>query len=369
MKVVFWMSLGVIVYTQVGYLFWLFVQAKIRSRPVIRGPVQPGVSIVIASHNAVGLLTQKIENLAGLNYPAELVEIIVVSDGSVDGTEALLESLRGRVTGVVLKAAEGKAAALNHAVRRATREILVFFDTRQRVDRNAVAELCSCFADPSVGAVSGELVLTEPDGSAAAEGLGLYWKLEKWIRRLESDTGSVVGVTGAICAIRRELYKELPPGTILDDVLIPMNVARAGKRVVFQPAAIAWDYVFQEPGREFARKVRTLTGNFQLLRLAPWLLGPANPLLFRFIIHKLLRLAVPYLLLLMLVSSWMAHGWFYSLAFWTQLVVYILALLGGLFSSTRRFRAVAVAQTFTMLNVAAVFALYNVLTRRKNVWV
>ena len=162
-------------------------------------------------------------------------------------------------------------------------------DARQIVDPDAVSELVSCFADPDVGAVSGELLLE----SASADALGIYWKIEKVVRKLESATGSVVGVTGAIYAIRRELYTEIPPGTILDDVFIPMNVARMGKRVVFQPSAIARDRLFNEKGKEFSRKVRTLTGNYQLLRLAPWLLSPSNPLLFRFISHKLLRLLVP----------------------------------------------------------------------------
>src|ERR1019366_1247054 len=115
---------------------------------------------------------------------------------------------------------------------------------------------------------------------------------------------------------RRELYTEMPPGTILDDVFVPMNVARRGKRVVFQPSAIAHDQLFSAKGKEFSRKVRTLTGNYQLLRLAPWLLSPANPLLFRFISHKLLRLAVPLSLVLMLVASALLNGAAYRALFW-----------------------------------------------------
>ena len=183
-------------------------------------------------------------------------------------------------------------------------------------------------------------------------------------RRLESATGSVVGATGALYAIRRELYRPLPAGTLLDDVLIPMQVARTGHRVLFHEGAVARDHVFPDPGREFRRKVRTLTGNYQMLRLSPWLLTPANPILFRLISHKLLRLVVPLLLILLLVASAVAVGSFYRTAFCVQLIFYAFALLGWLAPAMRRQRAVSVPYTFTMLNVAAALAFYNFLWGR-----
>ncbi len=189
------------------------------------------------------------------------------------------------------------------------------------------------------------------------------------MRKLESASGSVVGVTGAIYAIRRELYTEIPDGTILDDVFVPMNVARKGRRVIFQPSAIARDRLFSEKGKEFSRKVRTLTGNYQLLRLSPWLLSPANPLLFRFISHKLLRLLVPLLLVLMLFASAMISGPVFRAIFWLQILFYVLAVLGSLSPSTRRLKPVAIANTFVMLNAAAALAFYNFVAGRNRVWV
>jgi hypothetical protein len=147
-----------------------------------------------------------------------------------------------------------------------------------------------------------------------------------------------------------------------------MNVARMGKRVVFQPSAIARDRVFSEKGKEFSRKVRTLTGNYQLLRLAPWLLSPANPLLFRFISHKLLRLLVPVLLILMLVASAVAKGPFYRAIFWLQVLFYVLAAIGMLSPSTKKFKPVGIASTFVMLNAAAALAFYNFVAGRNKVW-
>ncbi len=163
--------------------------------------------------------------------------------------------------------------------------------------------------------------------------------------------------------------REIPPGTILDDVYVPMNVARAGKRIVFQPSAMARDRLFSQKGKEFSRKVRTLTGNYQLLRLAPWLISFKNPLLFRFVSHKLLRLLVPLLLILMLVASAMSKAPFYTAIFWLQTVFYVLAILGTLSPSTRRFRPVAIANTFVMLNAAAALAFYNFVAGRNSVWV
>jgi hypothetical protein len=147
-----------------------------------------------------------------------------------------------------------------------------------------------------------------------------------------------------------------------------MQITRRGKRVVFQPLAIARDRLFIEKGKEFSRKVRTLTGNYQLLRLAPWLFSPANPLLFRFVSHKLLRLLVPLLLILMLAASGMSKGPFYKAAFWMQILFYGLAILGSLSPSSRRFKPVAIANTFVMLNAAAALAFYNFAAGRNSVW-
>jgi cellulose synthase/poly-beta-1,6-N-acetylglucosamine synthase-like glycosyltransferase len=368
MSYLFWAALLLIVYAYAGYPVWLRGLAAARRLPVRPGSDEPTVSVVIAAHNEQVNLPGKLRNLSELDYPRERLEIVVVSDGSTDETAEILGRAEGSIVAVILPEARGKAVALNQAVRVSKGKILVFFDTRQMVDADVLRQLCSCFADPGIGAVSGELLLVDAEGRPAGDALGLYWRIEKIVRRLESASGSVVGVTGAIYAMRRELWTDLPEDTILDDVLVPMNVARAGKRVTFQPAAIARDRV-QGSDREFARKVRTLTGNYQLLRLAPWLLTPSNPLLFRFVSHKLLRLAVPFLLAILLASSACAHGLFYKAAFAAQLIFYGLAGLGWITPAMRRFRLVSVAETFTMLNVAAAVAFYNFAAGRDKVWV
>jgi poly-beta-1,6-N-acetyl-D-glucosamine synthase len=368
MKLLFWLSLGTVGYTYFGYVMLLAVYARLRRRPLLQRQMLPSVSIVISAHNEERQLRTKLRNLESLLYPSDQLQILIASDGSTDRTVDILCESSARVTPVILDQPRGKAGALNEAARLATGEILVFMDIRQMVDANAVSELVICFADPEVGAVSGELLLESGTGGAAHDGLGIYWRIEKAVRKLESQSGSVVGVTGAIYAIRRELFVEIPQGTILDDVFVPMNVARQGKRVVFQPTAIARDRIFVERGKEFSRKVRTLTGNYQLLQLAPWLLSPANPLLFRFVSHKLLRLLVPFFLLAMAVSSAVLGGAFYRMALVVQLVCYGLAVVGALRPSSQSVKPIAIAYTFVLLNLAAVAAFSNFLRGRNKLW-
>jgi biofilm PGA synthesis N-glycosyltransferase PgaC len=369
MKLLFWLCFLTTAYTYFGYVLWLRLEAAFRRRPVRIASTTPTVSVLMAVRNEQQNLPAKLRNLKSLNYPSGQIQIVVASDGSTDSTAEILLNQVPDVLPVILQQSNGKSAALNASVRVATGEILVFLDVRQAVDPDAITELVSCFADPTVGAVSGELLLETAPGVSADNALGIYWKIEKIVRRLESASGSVVGVTGAIYAMRRELFIEIPPGTILDDVYVPMNVVKQGKRVVFQPTAIARDQIFEEKGKEFSRKVRTLTGNYQLIQLAPWLLSPANPILFRFISHKILRLLVPVLLVLMLLSCVLAAGTFYRAILLLQLTFYLLALCGSGFPAAKKFKPVAIASTFVMLNTAAAMALYNFVVGRKRVWV
>jgi cellulose synthase/poly-beta-1,6-N-acetylglucosamine synthase-like glycosyltransferase len=303
-----------------------------------------------------------------MEYPKEKLQIVIASDGSTDRTVDILKSI-SNVYPVILERAGGKAAALNEARKHATGEVLVFLDVRQRVATDALYQLTSYLADPEIGAVSGELLLEPSANSDASSGLGIYWRLEKMVRKLESASGSVVGVTGAIYAIRSHLYTEMPRGAILDDVFIPMSIARQGSRVVFCETALAYDQVSETRGKEFSRKVRTLTGNYQLLDLQPWLLTSSNPLRFRFFCHKLARLFVPFFLLFMLLASLEARGTLYRLAFWLQICVYGCALVGSCMPAAKRLKLIAIASTFVMLNASATVAFYNFISKRYSVWV
>jgi biofilm PGA synthesis N-glycosyltransferase PgaC len=370
MRWLFWASAGLIGYTYAGYMAWLWVRAGLRPRPVRRGAHQPPVSIVMVVRNEEKVLREKLQNLLTLDYPADRLELVVVSDGSTDGTEAILrECGDARLQNLLNQLPRGKACGLNDGVERSQGELVMFTDARQKIEPAALRLLAENFSDPEVGCVSGELMLGNPESGEATEGMSLYWRVEKTVRELESVSGSVVGATGALYAVRRELFVPVPEGTILDDVYIPMQVARQGKRVVFEPRARAWDRSDLGERREFNRKVRTLSGNYQLMQAAPWLLSSGNPIRFRFVSHKLLRLAVPFALAAALGASFFLSGVVYRIALILQLFFYGLSVLALLrLHRGPLVRMADASLTFVLLNTAAAVAFANFVTGRKPVW-
>jgi cellulose synthase/poly-beta-1,6-N-acetylglucosamine synthase-like glycosyltransferase len=272
---------------------------------------------------------------------------------------------------VIKPASQGKAAGLNDATKLADGEVLLFTDARQHIESGALRLLIENFADPEVGAASGELMLGDPASGESGRGMGLYWRIEKKVRELESASGSVAGATGALYCARRSLLapSSLPEGTILDDVLLPMQIVRLGSRVVFDSRARAWDSPDLGKGREFSRKVRTLSGNYQLLQLAPWLLSSENAIRFEFVSHKLSRLAVPFALLALLIASAFLPQPFYRVALGAQLAFYALSLapLAGVKIGPLS-RLADPARTVVVLNFAALVAFVNFVTGRKAVW-
>jgi len=370
MKWVFWASVSVIAWTYLGYPLWLYVRSRWHARPVRTAPMEPSVSIIMAVHNEAEALPRKLRNLSEIDYPSDRYEIIVTSDGSTDGTNQILAAQAcDRLHAMESPWHQGKACAISLAIKAAKGEILVLTDARQLIAPDAVRRLVANFADPAVGCVSGELILGQPVKTESGNGVGLYWRMEKKIRQWESVTGSVVGATGALYAVRRELAVPLPPGTLLDDVYLPLHVVCQAKRVVFEPGARAYDAA-AAPRQEFRRKVRTLTGNYQLLRLAPWLLTRANPVRFEFVCHKLLRLLVPFALAGMLLSSALLPGMFYALASLVQLVFYGSAALSVFRSRLGMVSRLAdVSLAFLVMNMAAAVAFIYFVTGKRKVWV
>ncbi len=372
MRLAFWGAAAVIVYTYLGYAGWLWLRSRWFPKPVKPAPYTPLVSIVMVVRNEAGVLEGKLRNLMELDYSNDRREIVITSDGSMDGTSEILSGYASRKQAHVILNPEsrGKAAGINDAVAAARGEIIVFTDARQKIEPAAVRLLVENFADPAVGCASGELMLGDSDSGEAAKGMGLYWRIEKKIREWESASGSVVGATGALYAVRRSLLLPVPPDTILDDVYIPMQVVRQGSRVVFDPRARAWDLPNLGTGREFARKVRTLSGNYQLLQLLPWLLRKENPLRFQFVSHKLLRLLAPFALATTLVTSFFLREPIYRIALGLQLAFYGLGLLAMTQLARGPLARVAdPAFTFVVLNTAAVVAFANFVTRRRAVWI
>ena len=367
----FWCAAALISYAYLGYPIWLFLRSRWRRQPVHPYPYyRDPISVVMVVRNEAEVLPRKLRNLLEID-PALRPEIIVASDGSTDGTNAILSEFAETpgVHVILNPQPRGKAASLNDAIRTARGEIVVFTDARQRIEPQAVRLLLENFSDPSVGCASGELMLGNPDLGEAGQGLSLYWRTEKKIREMESLSGSVIGATGALYAVRRGLLVPLPPDTILDDVYIPMHVIRKGSRVVFDARARAWDVPDLVIRREFARKVRTLSGNYQLLQLVPWLLSNRNPTRFEFVSHKLLRLVVPFALAAMLLSSLMLHHPFYRAALVLQFAFYGLGIWGLIRPKWGPLSRVAdAALTFVLLNTAALVAFAHFVSGRKVAW-
>ena len=367
-RAVFWTCLLVLVYANLGYPVLLFVWGAIRPRPYRTGPFEPTVTVLIAAHNEGSSIEARLLNLLSMDYPKGRLDIVLGLDGCDDQTAERARAFSAEGVQVVEFASRrGKPSVLNALVGLARGQILVFGDARQRYDPAAIRALVAPFADPQVGAVSGELILTEGDGKPLERGLGLYWRFEKAIRRGESQVGSVVGATGAIYAIRHDLFEPLPPDTILDDVLVPMRIARRGRRVVFEPKARAYDRAPASPAGEFARKVRTISGNFQLFAKQPWLLGFGNPLWLQTVSHKGLRLLTPVLLGLVFVAnlSLLDEPLFQGLVL-VQLAFYSLALFGHALRHVK-IPGLAAPYVVCMLAYATTVAFLSYLTGQQRV--
>jgi cellulose synthase/poly-beta-1,6-N-acetylglucosamine synthase-like glycosyltransferase len=340
MEALFWVSVAFVVYVYAGYPLllglWALIARRIRGASAVlprRRPARaahlPGVSIIIAARDEAVRLPARIDNLLASDYPADRLQIIVASDGSTDDTPGALAPYRDRVELLMLPQS-GKAAALNAAVRQARYPILVFADARQRFAPDAIRRLVPHFADPQIGAVSGELMI-DPAASTIADGVGAYWRYEKWLRRREAIVGSTLGVTGAIYAMRLDLWQPLPLDTLLDDVLGPIRIVLRGYHVTFESGARAFDEAPRDAAQELRRKMRTLAGNFQLLAHEPRLLVPGvNPVWLQFMSHKIGRLLVPYALVAIFASSAILArtSWVYAVALAGQLAFFALAAYG-----------------------------------------
>ncbi len=354
MKIVFCGSFAVILYTYAIYPIIIWIIARIRRRQIDLGDHRKrSISIVATAFNEEGSVDRRLSELSSLlNKSGCRGEIIVVSDGSSDNTANIARRFSSQQVRLIeLASNQGKAAALTLGCRAARNEIIVFADFRQSWGTHTLDRLLADFSDVKIGAVSGDLVVETSPGAIA--GVGLYWRFEKWLRRQESLVHSCVGVSGSICAVRRELFRPMPLGTVLDDVYWPLHVVMQGYRVVHDEQAKAFDRLPERVGDEFRRKVRTQSGVFQLLmRLPEALLPNRNPIWFQYLSHKILRLFVPWAMLAMLVSSASLPGMIYHTLFWLQIAFYMGGAAGVREEIGSRLRPLGWASSFLVLNVA-----------------
>lgn len=350
-------------YVLVGYPLLLALLSQMRTRSVRRQWHPRTVSILIPVHNGEPWIRDKLASISRLDYPPDLVQVLVIDDGSTDGSAELIKELNAPGVELLAISRSGKATALNAGMRRARGEILLFTDMRQQLDPASLRSLVECFADPSVGVVSGELVILSGETQEEAD-IGLYWGYEKWIRRRLSRLDSVLGATGCLYAMRRELAAPLPANTLLDDVYLPLGAFFGGYRVVFDDRARAFDYPTALKS-EFRRKVRTLAGVYQIVGAYPRLLLPTTRMWFHFGSHKLGRLLLPYALVLLAISSTGLPGFWALPMLLAQAGFYGLAALDVWIPQDWPLKAVSsMARTFVVLVGAAMCAPWFLASRR-----
>ena len=362
-------ALGVafVVYVVVGYPALLAILVRFRPAPVQARPQSKRVTVLLPVHNGAAWIHGKLRSILALDYPRELLQVVVISDGSDDGTEEIARAFGSQGVEVVSLPRGGKAVALNEGMRRATGEILLFTDVRQELDPASLVSLTACFADPKVGVVSGELVIRQ--GRTLEEvNVGAYWRYEKWIRKHQSRLDSVMGATGCIYAMRACVATPLAPDTILDDVVLPLGAFFQGYRLIFEEGARAFD----DPTSlrsEFRRKVRTLAGVYQTIGRMPRLLGPGNRMWIHFVSHKLGRLLLPWAMLLTLAGSFGLPGLWRVLALAGQAIFYLLALLDLVVSDSSRLKRItSPARTVFVLLAASFSAVFYLLLPRQPIW-
>jgi biofilm PGA synthesis N-glycosyltransferase PgaC len=368
-KFVFWLSVAFVSFSYLGYPLLLAVWSWLRPRPVAKAPCFPFVSIVVPVHNGMAYLQRKLANLLEeVDYPADTYEVILISDGSTDGTVEAAKCFDDpRLRLFSLPVRSGKPTALNLGLKEARGEVVVFNDMRQTMAPGAVRDLVANFSDPAVGGVTGEMTLAD-HASQYRPQYGIYYRYEHWIRRKESEIGSMIGSSGAFSAIRRNLYRPLPADVILDDVYTPMQIVLQGYRTVFDASAIAYDPHDARP--EFRRKQRTLTGNYQILFLLPAILTPRNPLLPMYLFHKVFRLIVPFFMLAALGANLFLHSGFYLATLAAQILFYLIAFESPRLRDLPAIGPIAASgSTFVLANCAAVMGLFFFLRGKRDLWV
>jgi cellulose synthase/poly-beta-1,6-N-acetylglucosamine synthase-like glycosyltransferase len=368
MVALFWASLGALLYTYLLFPLLVGLRGILLRRPYRSAAIHPRVSLLIAARNEEAAIGAKLDNLNTLEYPADCLQIIIASDGSEDATEEIVGAHRGRAVELLRRPRQGKAAALNAASEAATGEILVFSDANSRWAPDALASLVRPFADERVGGVAGNQVYDHRPGDESAHGERTYWGLDRLLKAAESRAGNTISATGAIYAIRRDLFRPVP-ADVTDDFFTSAGVIAQGYRLVFAPDAVAYEPPAASGRLEFRRKVRVMTRGLRAVVALRDLLNPTRHGFYalQLLSHKVLRrlMGVPLLLLAIASAALWRRGAFYGVAAAGQAGFYACALAGLLPWPGSRQRLFAVPAFFCLATAASLLASWNVLRGRQ----
>lgn len=355
-----------------GYPAVLGLIARRHRHPIRKDTQLRSVSIIVPVHNGGKFLENKLRSILALNYPPELIEVLVMSDGSTDGTDEIAARfasagfMSGRVR-LVRLARGGKPAAINAGVPLSSGEILIFNDVRQTLHPDSLRNIVACFGDPEVAAVSARLSIRTGESSAEHD-TSLYWRYELWIREQMTRIHSTWGCTGAYYGMRRALFQPIPPDILIDDAWLPLTAVLQGYRVILEPTAVMYDFP-TDLRSEFRRKVRTLAGLYQLIWLLPGIFSARDPMRFHFLFGKYGRMVVPWCLIGMaLATIGMPEPW-RQIALAGQILFYLAAIIDPLLPAAFPLKMVtSPIRTFVTLTAAALFALRIFFVPPRSLW-
>lgn len=365
-QLIFWASMGTLAYVYAGYPLLVYLYSRFSPETKCRADIEPHVTVLITAFNEEAAIREKLENTLRMDYPAEKLEILVASDGSTDGTDAIVKEFEGR--GVKLFRQEGrvgKTTTQNNAVEVASGEIVLFSDATTTYDSDVFRLLLPAFADETVGCVAGRLVYVDDKRTTVGKGVQSYWGYETFIKLAESRACSLIGASGCLYAVRRSAYKPMY-AEACSDFLICTSLYRQGLRSVFAPEAVCFEDTNHRSDDELRMRIRVISQTFTDLWRNRDMLNPLTSGFFavQLISHKLLRYAVPLLLLLVFVSNIILSGDhpFYVLALTAQVCFYSLALGGWVLERMgRRLSLLGMPLYFVLANLASAVAFYKFL--------
>lgn len=372
----FWLAIAFLIYAYGGFALLVAAVGLWQRRRVRKLPITPSVSVIIAAYNEEHVIAERLDNALAMDYPRDRLQILVASDGSTDQTDEIVASYAPRGVLLLSLPRRGKIRTLNAAVARATGKILVFTDANIMCRPDTLRALVANFADPSVGGVAGHTTYTlDPSSESSSLGERLYWRYDTWLKKLESQTGSIVSAHGGLYAIRRVLFRPVPDGAVTDDFAISTSVIAQGYRLVFEPDALATEVAVPQAQREFRRRVRLMTRGLRGVFLRRRLLNPRRYGFYSVVLasHKLARRLVPAALGIIAITSvaaWSA-GPVYRAAVLGQGLFYGVAAAGYLLrrSPVGRLRLLYIPFYYCMANVACAIAWVHALRgRRIEVW-
>ena len=338
----FWLCLAIVVYTYVGYglILYLLVFIKrlaIKAKPLadITDDCLPEVTLMVCAYNEEDIISEKISNTHSLDYPADRLHLVWVTDGSTDNTNSILSTYPD-VKIVFSPERRGKSAALKHGIKEVSTEIVMMTDANTMLNPEAIREIVRLMQDPKVGCVSGEKkVMAKSDSDEAAQGEGLYWKYESTLKRLDSELYSAMGAAGELCVIRRQLMTDIPDDTLLDDFVISMEIVRMGYKIAYTSKAFAMEYGSADLHEESKRKRRIAAGGLQSSWRLRSLMNPLrHPVVaFQFVSHRVLRWTITPVCLFALIPLntilvLSSEGIIYTIIWILQILFYASALAG-----------------------------------------